>query len=342
MALKKKLKLLTFDGDETLYPDGQNFEDLDIASYIAMLIKEGINVAIVTAAGYGYQVEKYEARIKVLLDYFKEQKLSPEECRSFFLMGGESNYLLRCNEHCRLEVVPEDKWREEPHDVNEIQQLLDIAEASMSGLIKDLGLRATVLKKERAVGLVPGGDAGKRRAPKGSGGGSLKYEILEEAVQRIRHDINNSGCKITYCAFNGGRDVWVDIGDKGDGLKALQRYLQISPDSCGHIGDQFTESGNDIAARNASPTLWILNPTETKAVLRSLLIQTGARLKPESETPRESFAGRRRSRMNWSFDEQEWTDEPGEIQAAIASTQDETQGSHSKARGGDTLKPLGS
>lgn len=78
---------------------------------------------------------------------------------------------------------------------------------------------------------------------------------------------------VPFCAFNGGHDVWVDVGNKAEGVRVIQSYLDIQSNQCLHIGDQFSISGNDIAARDVSPTLWICNPEETKAVLRSLLRQ---------------------------------------------------------------------
>lgn len=51
MAVKEKLKLVTLDGDETLYPDRRNFEDLNTAHYITTLLQSGVSVAVVTAAG---------------------------------------------------------------------------------------------------------------------------------------------------------------------------------------------------------------------------------------------------------------------------------------------------
>lgn len=334
IALTDKLKLLTFDGDETLYPDGENFNDCEMAKYIVQLIKRGVNIGIITAAGYGYEVERYEQRVRVLLEYFKDCDFE-EASNAFFVMGGESNYLLRCNKQFGLEAVPCDEWQTCDSKDEDIERLLGVAEKALLGLIEELGLRASIIKKERAVGLIPGGDEGKLRVPIGSGGGSLKFEILEEAVQRIRHSIRNAGCTIPYCAFNGGRDMWVDIGNKAEGLKALQAFLGIRPEECAHIGDQFTETGNDIAARNASPTFWITNPMETKAVMRSLLRQMG--VKPdcdlggrvEQDPPPASEAMRFKlshkdswiaPAPSWRIEEQEWVDTPPVATPALAAS----------------------
>ena len=92
-------KLITFDGDQTLYSDGSNFEgNPQLAGYLYSLIKQGVNIAVVTAAGYEYNVEKYEFRLSGLLNYFKSKGLTAEECDRFYLFGGECNYLLKVSE----------------------------------------------------------------------------------------------------------------------------------------------------------------------------------------------------------------------------------------------------
>ena len=89
-------KLITFDGDQTLYSDGANFEsNRQLAHYMYLLLKNGVTVAVVTAAGYEYEVEKYEHRLSGLLRYFQEKKLSSRDCERFYLFGGECNYLLQ-------------------------------------------------------------------------------------------------------------------------------------------------------------------------------------------------------------------------------------------------------
>lgn len=88
-------KMITFDGDQTLYSDGANFDSNPrLANYLYLLLKHGVNVAIVTAAGYEYNVDKYEFRLSGLLSYFKSKSLTEEECERFYLFGGECNYLL--------------------------------------------------------------------------------------------------------------------------------------------------------------------------------------------------------------------------------------------------------
>ena len=72
---------------------------------------------------------------------------------------------------------------------------------------------------------------------------------------------------LPFCAFNGGRDAWVDVGDKSVGVAALQAWLGIPRSSTIHVGDQFLNVGNDIKAREQCPCLWIISPSETAKML---------------------------------------------------------------------------
>ena len=51
--------------------------------------------------------------------------------------------------------------------------------------------------------------------------------------------------RVLSSAFNGGNDVFVDVGNKSLGLQALQRYLGVTPTQVVHCGDRFTVTGND-------------------------------------------------------------------------------------------------
>ena len=85
---------------------------------------------------------------------------------------------------------------------------------------------------------------------------------------------------------NGGRDVFVDIGDKSWGVTVCQRYfekqsqnsggsgssskLQFGPENTLHVGDQFLSAGaNDFRARSVGTTAWIASPEETVYVYLS-------------------------------------------------------------------------
>jgi IMP and pyridine-specific 5'-nucleotidase len=61
---------------------------------------------------------------------------------------------------------------------------------------------------------------------------------------------------LPFCAFNGGNDVFVDIGDKSWGVLACQKYFgtseghSIEGARTLHVGDQFLSAGsNDFKAR---------------------------------------------------------------------------------------------
>lgn len=67
-SIAGQLKLLTFDGDVTLYEDGGNLKrSSPLVDMIIRLLLDGIYVAIVTAAGY-LQPERYEQRLGGLIE----------------------------------------------------------------------------------------------------------------------------------------------------------------------------------------------------------------------------------------------------------------------------------
>lgn len=81
-------RLVTLDGDQTLYADGATFaSNPRLAFYLYQLLRHGVAVAVVTAAGYEYSVEKYEYRLSGLLQYFQQRGLSEEECGRFYLVS---------------------------------------------------------------------------------------------------------------------------------------------------------------------------------------------------------------------------------------------------------------
>ena len=255
------LEFVTFDGDCTLYSDGKNFNDTDLASMIRRLLDAGVRVAVVTAAGYGYDATKYEKRLEHLLGSFGD--LDDDTVSRFFVVGGESNYLFQAGNHTKVGLHPrEEAWATCVHfDETAVRNLLDVAETSLRNSVDDLQLDARVLRKPRAVGLIP---AVPRR------------EILDEAVLRAqdalkKHRLNTVSYIPPYCAFNGGSDVWVDVGNKRVGVTGLQHLLNLKPENSLHIGDQFLNTGNDFAARAASCCLWITDPNETKAILADIL-----------------------------------------------------------------------
>eukprot|EP00981_Chlorochromonas_danica_P011412 scaffold3999_cov196-Ochromonas_danica.AAC.8 len=323
MAIGEDLDLITFDGDQTLYSDGGNFdaENDELALGIINLLINNVKVAVITAAGYGLDGSKYEIRLAGLLERFVQEDMEASQIENFYVFGGECNYLLRAkliqisdhqppqpphshtqhettttttatngndnnnnisNWKVKLFPVPIEEWQGEhipagpkpytwPSD--QIKALLDIAEESMQDTIKELKLRARILRKDRAIGVFPGGSDMIRVYPEGHGSTKLKREALDELVLRIMDRVRERGAGIDlpYCVFNGGSDAWLDVGNKSVAVAALQHYLQIPSGHCLHVGDQFLNVGNDIAARENCPCIWIVNPRETGKILHHVL-----------------------------------------------------------------------
>lgn len=70
------LKLITFDADGTLYADGAHMEhDSKMISHIINLMRSNVHVAIVTAAGYPGQADKFEQRVAGLTATFRKLHL---------------------------------------------------------------------------------------------------------------------------------------------------------------------------------------------------------------------------------------------------------------------------
>lgn len=180
-------------------------------------------------------------------------------------MGGECNYLLRAvpsSPHSpvcdSLEFVPDAEWKTpemaawpEPA----VASLLDDAQRVLEEGAARLRLPVSVVRKERAVGVVP-------RLP-------TVYEVLEELAITAQVELSTS--LLPYCAFNGGGDVFVDVGNKSLGLEALKSYLGLTPAEVLHVGDRFTASGNDSATRDCCSILWVANPEETDFFIKLLL-----------------------------------------------------------------------
>jgi len=173
--------LMTFDGDVTLYDDGQSLtSDNKAIPRILDLLARGTRIGIVTAAGYTV-AQRYYERLHGLLDAIAAHDMPEEYKRNIIVMGGESNFLFewdgsvpeRLRYHRRRDWILEEMhaWTEE-----NIEHLLDLAQEALQTCITNMNLKADLLRKERAVGIIP--RAGHR----------LSREQLEETVlvcQRI-------------------------------------------------------------------------------------------------------------------------------------------------------------
>lgn len=295
--------LVTFDADGTLYEDGKHFEaDNKMISLLVSLMRRGVQVAIVTAAGYP-EAERFEARIRALLAAFEELQLPKETTDRFHMMGGECNYLLAVTDDYRLEFVPNERWQTEEMigwDESAVEALLDTAQASLESHAARLSMDVDLIRKSRAVGVVPVRPT--------------LYEALEELALSTRYDLESAELDLPFCAFNGGNDVFCDgamrspqrgaavvawagrlaltrrlrrarpnapsppaparagaVGNKAIGLQALQAYLGVVGGHTLHVGDRFTLTGNDTQVRGFCSILWVANPDETAFFIKTLL-----------------------------------------------------------------------
>lgn len=284
---KNQLKLVTFDGDVTLYEDGGSLDYTNpVISYILKLLESDIRVGIVTAAGYD-EATQYEQRLEGLIVAIHDSSsLSLEQKHNLTVMGGESNYLFRYHENEEnefgLQAVDQDKWLL-PHmkawEQDDVNQTLDFAEKMLNSLKERLHLpkEAPVIRKKRAVGIVSGEryDPVTQRQVRVK----LEREQLEEVVLTLQTTLETfpPARRIQFSCFDGGSDVWCDIGGKDLGLHVLRSYYDpsnpIKASETLHIGDQFAPVGsaNDFKARLAGCTLWIASPAETVTNLHRLL-----------------------------------------------------------------------
>lgn len=199
-------------------------------------------------------------------------------------MGGEANYLFEYapSSPYRLAPVPRESWLTPDMAAwseADIAALLDVAEGALTDCIRTMNLPAEIVRKDRAVGIVP------RRPDIRIARESLEETVL--VVQRILElsSLGSStlapghsrGQPVPFCAFNGGRDVFVDIGDKSWGVTVCQQWFArgsggtIGAENTLHVGDQFLSAGsNDFKARSVGTTAWIASPAETVELLDEL------------------------------------------------------------------------
>lgn len=262
------LHLVTFDGDVTLYDDGQSLTpDNPVIPRIIDLLAAGTKIGIVTAAGYN-EVSRYYERLYGLLEAMRKAILLGHLTDpALIVLGGESNYLFAfdSSEQYALRYIPRQQWMLDDMKQwtdRDIKALLDVAEGALRECISNMDLSAEIIRKERAVGIVPQNALGARK---------FTREQLEETVLVTQQiiDMSPAGKKLPFCAFNGGNDIFVDIGDKSLGVLACQRYFGgIEGSKTLHVGDQFLSAGaNDFKARLACTTAWIASPTETVQLL---------------------------------------------------------------------------
>lgn len=97
----------------------------------------------------------------------------------------------------------------------------------MNESLRELKIRGRVIRKKRGIGLIPKQDE------------AIQREALDESVLRVQsHLRKHNSASLPHCAFNGGRDVWVDVGNKSIGIHILCAYLGLPAIKTLHIGDQ--------------------------------------------------------------------------------------------------------
>jgi IMP and pyridine-specific 5'-nucleotidase len=155
------LNLVTFDGDVTLYDDGESLTpDNPVIPRILGLLQWGTRIGIVTAAGYT-DASRYYGRLHGLLDAIRDSKeLTPAQKQNLIVLGGESNYLFKFDIEATnlLTFVPREEWALEEMKKwtdEDVKELLDTAEGALRDAVKSMQLNALVLRKERAVGMGP-------------------------------------------------------------------------------------------------------------------------------------------------------------------------------------------
>lgn len=154
------LDLVTFDGDVTLYEDGMCLlPDNAVIDKILLLMRRGSRIGIVTAAGYT-EAQKYYERLFGLLNAIQTSELSLEAKQGLVVIGGESNFCFKFdgNSPHLLKWVPREDWLLEEMLLwtePDIAELLDIAEASLKDTVRNMRMEAIVVRKDRAVGIVP-------------------------------------------------------------------------------------------------------------------------------------------------------------------------------------------
>lgn len=218
------LELVTFDGDVTLYDDGLSLlPDNPVIPRVLRLLSKGSKVGIVTAAGYT-EASRYYERLCGLLEAMKaavdsHQLTDPK----LVVLGGESNYLFTfdATEEHLLKYIPRDQWMLDDMlrwTDKDIAALLDVAEGALRECIRYMDLSAEILRKERAVGIIP------RAVP---GAEKFTREQLEETVLVVQQivELSPAGKRLPFCAFNGERGMRTLSHYTNNDFCRRQRYL---------------------------------------------------------------------------------------------------------------------
>ena len=157
------------------------------------MLRRGTKVGIVTAAGYT-EAKRYYERLRGLLDSVHDSDLPSTQKQNLIVLGGESNYLFKYSdgEPDRLKYVPRKEWLLDEMRLwleEDITELLDVAELALKDCVSNLRLDAQILRKERAVGIIP--DPGHK----------FCREALEETVLVTQKILVSLGAPLTTSIY---------------------------------------------------------------------------------------------------------------------------------------------
>jgi IMP and pyridine-specific 5'-nucleotidase len=209
----------------TLYADGANFsEDSKLVALILRILKQHIHIAIVTAAGYGDNNEPYEKRLSGLLDGFKISNIPKSDLANFYVLGGECNFLFRYSPDVgKLVYLQPETYQPKSiacwlNDTSRITKFLDVAEHHLNACAIRMSLQNSIkiIRKSKAVGMISIDGVSLTREQLDEFSLTTKnelnrYQYIQSKSQKDLLDIPEA---LPFCSFNGGSDVWVDIGNK--------------------------------------------------------------------------------------------------------------------------------
>jgi IMP and pyridine-specific 5'-nucleotidase len=156
-AIARTLKLACFDGDETLYTN-RSYMDVDspLIDPLLEMLQRGIHVALVTAVGYD-SPEPFEERLNGLLNAMVIKDIPAEARERLWVVGGECNYVFRCDADAQLRALPRSEWETDEMknwEYGDMVDMLDAAESTLRECAKRFSLPMRFIRKDRAVGAL--------------------------------------------------------------------------------------------------------------------------------------------------------------------------------------------
>ncbi|OAA63332.1 imp-specific 5 -nucleotidase [Niveomyces insectorum RCEF 264] len=290
-----RLQLVTFDGDLTLYEDGQNLvPDSPLIPRILALLQRDIKVGIVTAAGYDAADKYYERLHGLLQAVHAATDLTDTQKHSLLVVGGEASFVFAYSASAApaplLAPIDPAVWMPDAMKAwpaADVAELLDLAETTLRACVERLQLPAQVLRKARAVGIVPLN----RRTTVDAGSGwtgnarpadthALLFLGMNSAARATSSSSSSSRATLEggHTGSGAGARSGTSVGARTGARTGSTpgQYIKnprvAQPCTTLHVGDQFLSAGaNDFRARRAATTAWVANPAETEALLDELL-----------------------------------------------------------------------